>query len=514
MGFPSKFARAPPLTAPDFVGNEKASPGLDPEKSSANDEPEAFTQSHQRHVVPEIERRVIRKLDFRVVPLVTALYVLAFLDRSNIGNARIAGMTKDLKLVGNDYQWLLTIFYIAYIIFEWQSLMWKVVPPHMWLAFTVFGWGVIATCQAATQTWSGEMALRFFLGIFEAGFGPGVPYLLSFFYLRHEVGVRIAIFLSAAPLATSFSGALAYGITSGHSHLANWRLLFLVEGLPTLCMVPVAYFLLPDTPDQARFLTEGEKVVAKARGVRQVGGTKRVGGIVWKEVGLALLDLKCWFTAFMYFSCNVGFSSLPVFLPTILSDMGFNAIDSQGLTAPPFFLSFLVTISSTWVADRTQQRGYTIMVLTTIGGIGYILLATVKTVGVRYFGTFLAASGIFPSIANILPWVTNNQGSDSRRGAGIMLLNLIGQCGPLLGTNVFPTNESPRYIKGMAISAAFTFFTGVLAFGLRCLLVYENKKLDQKYGSNDNRVVNQPGAEGQESEVGEENYGPTFRYIL
>ena len=151
--------------------------------------------------------------------------------------------------------------------------------------------------------------------------------------------------------------------------------------------------------------------------------------------------------ALMYFSNNVGFSSLPVFLPTILKDMGFTAIDSQGLTAPPFFVSFLVTIFSTWVADKTQQRGLTIMVLATIGGIGYVLLATVKTVGVRYFGVFLAASGIFPGesmysgitlhsfndcskgIANILPWVTNNQGSDTRRGTGIMLLNLIGQCG-------------------------------------------------------------------------------------
>ena len=85
---------------------------------------------------------------------------------------------------------------------------------------------------------------------------------------------------------------------------------------------------------------------------------------------------------------------------------------------------------------------------------------------------------------------------------------------PLLGTNSFPTNESPRYIKGMAISAAFTFFTGVLAFGLRCLLVWENRKLDRVHGSNMNRVVNQPGGEGQASEVGEENYGPTFRYIL
>lgn len=162
-------------------------------------------------------------------------------------------------------------------------------------------------------------------------------------------------------------------------------------------MAPVAYFFLPDTPDKARFLNAEERVVAKARGVRQVGTVERIGSVNFKEVGEALLDLKCWFTALMYFSCNVGFSSLPVFLPTILLDMNFNAIDSQGLTAPPFFLSFLVTIFSTWVADKTQQRGLTIMVLTTIGGIGYILLCTVKTVGVRYFGVFLAASGIFPS---------------------------------------------------------------------------------------------------------------------
>ena len=203
-----------------------------------------------------------------------------------------------MDLTGNNhYQWLLTIFYITYITFEWQALMWKIVPPHKWLAFCVFGWGLIATAQSATKNWSGMMACRFFLGINEAGFGPGIPYLLSFFYLRHEVGVRIAVFLSAAPLSTCFSGALAYGITSGHPGLAKWRLLFLVEGLPTICMAPVAYFFLPDEPSKARFLTDEEKKVAKARGVRQVGGVQRVGGIVWKEVGAALLDLKCWFTA-------------------------------------------------------------------------------------------------------------------------------------------------------------------------------------------------------------------------
>lgn len=170
-------------------------------------------------------------------------------------------------------------------------------PPHIWATSVILAWGFVAAIQSTVHSWQAEMALRFLLGIFEAGFGPGVPYLLSFFYLRHEVGLRIGIFLSAAPLSNTFAGALAYGITSGHSRLANWRLLFLIEGLPTILMAPVAFFFLPDSPDQANFLTEKEKLVAKARGVRQVGGVRRTGGVVWKDIIAALLDLKCWFTA-------------------------------------------------------------------------------------------------------------------------------------------------------------------------------------------------------------------------
>lgn len=113
----------------------------------------------------------------------------------------------------------------------------------------------------------------------------------------------------------------------------------------------------------------------------------------------------------MYFSCNVSFSSLPVFLPTILKEMGFTAINAQGLTAPPFFASFLATIATTWVADRTQQRGLTIFGLSVVGGVGYILCATCTSVGARYFGVFLAACGVFPCIANILPWVLSESSS-------------------------------------------------------------------------------------------------------
>lgn len=137
-------------------------------------------------------------------------------------------------------------------------------------------------------------------------------------------------------------------------------------------------------------------------------------------------------------------------------------------------------------------------------------------------------------VANILPWVLSksrhitirtatdinsldqdNQGTDTRRGTGIALLNVIGQCGPLLGTNVFKTTDSPRYIKGMSICAAFTFFTACLALGLRLLLVWENKKLDEKYGSHAKvRVSGTGNSTTGESAVAEENYGPSFRYML
>lgn len=132
------------------------------------------------------------------------------------------------------------------------------------------------------------------MGVMEVAYGPGVPYLLSFFYLRHELGLRAGLFLSAAPLANTFAGALAYGITSGNPALAKWRVLFLVEGLPTVCMAVVAWFFLPDSPAKARFLTEEEKEVARMRSVKQAGATERVGGIDWKEILDGLKDYKAW----------------------------------------------------------------------------------------------------------------------------------------------------------------------------------------------------------------------------
>jgi MFS family permease len=180
-------------------------------------------------------------------------------------------------------------------------------------------------------------------------------------------------------------------------------------------------------------------------------------------------------------------------------------LEAQGLSAPPYFLSFLVTIATTYIADRTQQRGLMVIGMAILGGAGYVMLAAASTTAVRYVGVYLAAAGVFPTIANILPWVVNNQGSDERRGAGVVIINLVGQCGPLLGTRVYPKHDGPDYVKGHSICAAFMLFVAILAVVLRILLTWENKRLDEKYGGDAVTDVNDEGVE---------NYGPRFRYVL
>lgn len=148
----------------------------------------------------EEEAAVIRKLDWRLLPMVFILYTLAILDRSNLGNAKLAGMGQQIDIAGQNYNWLGTIFYIAYICSQWLIIGWKQFKPHHWAAFCVVFWGFVASIQAATTNWGGLMTCRFFLGIAEAAFGPGVPLYLSYFYPREKVGFRQGVFISGAAM--------------------------------------------------------------------------------------------------------------------------------------------------------------------------------------------------------------------------------------------------------------------------------------------------------------------------
>ncbi|ORX95800.1 major facilitator superfamily domain-containing protein [Clohesyomyces aquaticus] len=460
-------------------------------------------QSYELYT-PDEERAVVRKLDRRLVLFMAMLYCLSFLDRSNIGNARIAGLQIDLHLSSKQYSWLLWAFYITYIVFEWMTLMYRIFPPHIYISICILSWGIIASLQAISTSFGFLLVLRALLGVGEAAFGPGVPFYLSFFFRRNELAFRTGLFISASPLSASFAGALAWVITKlgEGGPLAPWRLLFLIEGFPSVLVAVWAWDFIPDSPSTAKFLSPRLREVAVLRlrqekeaedeeeedydGEKQEqqehgNGKPRSRGIDFREILRTLKDPKCYLTAAMFFSCNVAFSSMPVFLPTILRDMNHTSLTAQALSAPPYLFAFLTVLLTAHLSDHHGSRSIPLILHSLLASLSYLLIAlcgyfrSPNTV-LRYAALFPATAGFFSAITLIITWTLNNQEGDTAKGAGMAVLNVIGQMGPLVGTSIFPEEDGPWYVRGMAICAAFMLLVGVLAGILRVVLSAQNRR--------------------------------------
>lgn len=327
--------------------------------------------------------------------------------------------------------------------------------------------------------------LRFLLGIGEAGF-TGIPYYLSFFFKREELALRTGFFISAAPLATSFASTLAWAIikVGERSPIASWRLLFLVEGFPSVLVAVVAWRTIPDSPGSAKYLSKREKKVARLRLRKQKGpnDTGRNGGLEIREVLETVTDPKTYLTAFMFFCTNMAFSSMPVFLPTIIHEMGHSVLISQALSAPPYLISFIVVILTAWMSDRMQNRSLFVCFHALLSASGYAFMAIAGALGWttwwRYAGIYPAAIGFFSVITIIITWTINNQESESKQGVGFAMLQIIGQCGPLVGVELYPQTDAPLYTKGMSICSAAMLLVVALALILRLYLARKNKSAE------------------------------------
>ncbi|KAL1597829.1 hypothetical protein SLS60_008316 [Paraconiothyrium brasiliense] len=417
-------------------------------------------QSYELYT-PTEDAHVLRKLDRKLVAFMALLYSLSFLDRSNIGNARIAGLATDLHLSDTQYSWLLWAFYITYIAFEWMTLMYRVVPPHIYIALCIASWGIIASVQATAGSFGFLLVLRALLGVSEAAFGPGVPFYLSFFFRREELAFRTGLFISASPLSASFAGALAWLITKVGEKgvLSPWRLLFLIEGFPSVLVAVWAWDFVPDGPGVAKWLSPRERKVAVLRlraekeddedmEEKHVYGAPRKSRLNFHDVLLTLKDPKCYLTAFMFFASNVAFSSMPVFLPTILHDMGHTALTAQALSAPPYLFAFVVVLLTAYLSDRQQSRAFYIILHALFAAAGYTTIALCGYLRysnntLRYLALYPATSGFFSAITIIITWTINNQNTNTGKGTGVAIMNVIGQMGPLVGTSVFPSEDGP-----------------------------------------------------------------------
>ncbi|KAL5523310.1 hypothetical protein ACEPAF_1577 [Sanghuangporus sanghuang] len=486
-----------PTKLPSYSGKDASVPNqileVEETKDTYQDSSSIHSTKDDLVISPE-ERRLIAKLDRRILPIVCLMYLFSYLDRSNVGNARLQGLADDAlhgDPTGVLYDWVFSAFFFSYVLCQVPAVVAsKLFPPHLWLGTAAVGWGVCSTLMSTGFNFAGLFVARVGLGLFEACFGPGIPLYLSYYYTRHELGLRLAYYQSFAAVAGAFSGLVAFGIQNAHAAIANWRLLFIIEGIPTVLAGITAILLLPQRPEMTRFLSEEERKIAIERMNRAISGD--VGFKINKtHVGAAFKDWRVYVGGVVYFGVNCGFASISGFLPTIIKSFGFTNATAQLLTVPPYAVAGIILIISSYASDRVQNRGFFIAAANMVSGIGNVILLAVQTnQHARYFAVFCITSGTFVSIGLLIAWYAHNLGSETKRATGMPLFMAIGLLSDL---ELWP------------VSCALEFTSTFAAIILSASYILENRRRDRAFGKPT------PEDKVDTSELADK--APMFRYV-
>lgn len=250
------------------------------------------------HIDEATNRRLLRTIDWHLMPIMCAVYCMNYLDKTTLSYASIMGLKEDLHLQGDDYQWLSSLFYFGYLGWEWPtSRLLQYFPLGKYSATNIIIWGTVLSCFAATSNFSGGVAIRYLLGTFEAAVTPGFALITSQWYTKQEQGLRTAIWFSCNGLAQIFGGLIAYGIAKGTSEhgssIEPWKIVFLLWGLTTVCLGAIFLFIIPDNQLNARWLSKEDRILAIERvRVNQQGiGNKH---FKWYQVKEAITDPLVW----------------------------------------------------------------------------------------------------------------------------------------------------------------------------------------------------------------------------
>ncbi|KAK9899166.1 MFS general substrate transporter [Cystobasidium minutum MCA 4210] len=483
--------------------NEKK---FDRRESPNSDGVEVASTDLQDH--RKLEKAILRKLDIRIIPLLALLFLFSFLDRTNIGNAATLGLRADLGLSNHQYGVALTVYYLFYILSEIPSnLVLKVVSPRIWLPVLTAAWGICCLGLGFVRSYASLTVVRSLLGITEGGLLPGIVLYLSMIYTRREMGFRMGLIYGSASLSGAFGGLLAFGFNAigPKSSVvdAGWRWIFILEGILTVVVAIICYVFLPNSVETAPFLTEAEQIYATQRlqrdrpmertdGADGAHDSVRTEGFQWSEVKRGFFSVQTWLSASGYFSLLCGLYSFGLFVPSIVTGLGYSSTRAQLFSVPPYAVACVVTVIVAYVSDRLWLRGPVILVMLPIAIAGYAMISTVDTNSARYGALFLMATGMYSTVPAILVWLTGNSAGHYKRATVSALQLAIANCGGFVAAWIYPTTERPAYRKSHHIILGLLCYAW-LAFALNLVFVrwVNKRKQDGAYdkfaGSGDDR---------------------------
>lgn len=392
-------------------------------------------------------------------------------------------MDKDLQMRGYDYNRIITIFYISYILFEIPgTLCCKWMGPGWFLPLSVVLFGIASVCTAFVNTVPQAMGVRFLLGIFEAGMLPGIAYYLSRWYRRAELAFRLALYIVMAPLAGAFGGLLASAILSldHFGGLHSWRMIFAIEGIITISLGLVSFITLTSSPMSARWLSKEEKALAIARIESERMGTVILDKIDKTKLMRGIFSPVTLATAFIFLLNNVTVQSLAFFAPTIVQTIykTETVVRQQLYTVPPYVVGGFFTLFLPLISWRIDRRLIFFVLSAPLVMIGYCMFLGTKVATVRYAATFLIASSAFAFGPFSNAHVSANVVSDTARNGAIGMNIMCGNIGGLIAGWTFLPWDAPDYHIGNGLNLATASMTLIVSVLMWIWMERDNKKRD------------------------------------
>ncbi|OJJ33684.1 hypothetical protein ASPWEDRAFT_41540 [Aspergillus wentii DTO 134E9] len=433
------------------------------------------------------ERALCRRFDFRLLPVLAFMYLFNALDKGNLGNAETEGLSDDLNFKPGQYNLLLSIFFIPYVIFAPPfSMIGKHYSPARVMPILMFSFGCFTLLSSSTKNFGGIFALRWFLGMSEAAFFPLVIYYLTTFYRRGELARRLAIFYAASNIANAFSGLIAFGVFQiKHSSIPNWRYLFIIEGAATVLLAIFAFWYLPRSAAEAKFLSEEEKELAFHR--IQVDSSAVVNEKFSFREAIAIFKHPTTYVFLAIEICiGVPIQSVALFLPQIVERLGYSTVKTNLYTVAPNVTGAVMLVILAFSSDAVRLRSPFIVLGFLLTFAGFMIYASIDDVQaeiqVAYFATFMMTWGTSAPSVLLSTWYNNNIAHEGRRvlltSIGVPLANLMG----LVSSNVFRAKDKPKYMPALITVAVFGACGASLAALLGTYMWLDNKRRDRRDG--------------------------------
>ena len=493
-------------TAHNDLARRSTEGASDPEKGSDSVEQLEYTNNAGVPAIsPEDDKRVLRKIDFRLLPIFCAIYALQFLDKTALTYTSVMGLMYETKVNTSEYSWLSSIFYLGYLVGSYpMCFLQQRLPLGKFTGINIFLWGAVVCATAACNDFKSLMAVRFLLGFFEASLAPALMIFTAQYYRVREQGTRTGIWSSFNTWGGILGAGVAYGLYKGQLSkslaISSWRALFLFLGSATVFLGVLFFFFIPDSPSTAYFFNEDEKEIARLRTLENQQDLAEKTW-QWYHVREAATDPQVWIFGSITLLSSIPAGGITSFYGILVTGLGFMPDEAILLSMVNCWVAIAV-ILSLWIGDKVKCRTLVSIVPTVISTVGAALVLTLPMAqkAARLAAFYLTLSFAVCMFAT-MSLITSNIAGRTKKTV-VQAVFLIAFCvGNLIGPQTFRNKHAPRYAPALitiiACNCGSTVLLGVLYFYYK----RENARRDK---------IDGPLPENAHDLTDREN--PTFRY--